>query len=1561
MHKVLSTLRKALFPAAFVLVLILNILIPTLPVYADSIDLYWVGGSGSWSDTAHWSDSSGGAGGHAVPTSTNNVFFDGNSFTVAGQTVAVATAQYSQNVDFTGAGFWTPKLTNSSGSTATNWYVYGSWTWDNGVTFDGTSTSEWRTNDAIVFKAAGTWTAAGGNLVATVDNNPGPGWYLDAGAGNTVTMGDSFRISLYSWTSGTLAINPYTLTIGYYFSGGGQTYDGTVVMDCSNPGVTISPIVGANVFNNLTLTQNDKNDSVTFASNNTVNGTLTMQGTSRTNRLGVVSTSTAQRTITAATVVAQYVDFYYIVGAGAGDWDLSSGAEDTIDFRGNSGITFTYPDSSSRNYYWYGGYLGTGSGTWTWTVNDWSSSYNWGTVSGGATGAARLPPPGSGNNVYFDANSGFNITNHTLSRGGSGDGNLYCKDMDFTGVPYPPFFSGPAGPTYINHNVSGSITWAAGMGTGEYSKGLTLNGTGTMTFNGVTIQGSMFNTVTVNTAGTITMGDDWSFNQVNFNWAAGTLVHNNNTLTFDSTGDDGSYTFTGGGKTWYNFTGTAAATGGNGKTTIAGSNTFNNFSYYSGAVQTGRLWLTAGTTQTVNGTLTFGGNSQVNKLRVESNTNFSTATLAAANNVVSNDVLYQDIIGSDAAKWDISANRNGNLGHNTNITFTVGADQFWVGDAGSWSDLANHWASTTGGAPGSGRIPLPQDTAIFDANSIVNPSLTVTIDMTDLSGIYTVNILNNPTFSKAGTVYVYDDFQLGTCVWSVTTTYFAGSWDTVISTMPGGMTTTMVVNKYGTNHVQAANDYVLNGYMRHLSGEIDMNGLNVTAQYYDNRTLGTTYSRTLLLGSGTFTLNGTAAVTKWDVQNTNYTLSALDSTILLTNSTTNTQTFAGASLTYGNVTQAGTGNYQLTISGSNLFIDLAVDRSQASKTLALTAGTTTTVSHFYFTVWGTTTGVLKSTSTTNANLVKTSGIVWTDYLTINDNTASGGASFYAGTNSTLSDSPGWNLADPTFPDVTTITPASDITDVSATISGSLDTLGDFDLGYIFFKWGDDPTLTIYDTTTELLHTSVDLPHIQNEPLAGLVPLTPYYYQMVVRYNVSSYAYGTIETFTTVAPDLLSVLWFEPNYMISSTTMPDRAISDGTQNGAITFGTNGAGISITFVSGELTVSTNPASNIQQTSATLNGLLSDLGSYTNASVFFQYGLTAPAYGSATAYVTKTTTGAFDANITGLLPNTTYHFRAVAVGTDITVYGLDQTFTTTGTGTPGTNSPDILEIVDAKVVSGYMTAGDQMYLVSYKAIYLAGTPAQPASEYFVIQILNQGAVVGQWSLPDWGYNPVGLYLGTTSALPYGGTYTIKIVGIPAKWPVLPTPAQRVLNPSDWLGTDLTQFDNWVLQTAKSIGDFYDIDLLTYTASGTVLNATGCALFNRNISGMSQVRPQLCSVYATRPSPTPGPGGTSYTDQWNAATNLGPYINGLLQEGATTMSMDQVAFNNLIGVIIWCVIVVILLFALKGSFMAALLAAPVLMGISWAGLLIPTIIVVLAVINVALLAYALLPRGTG
>ena len=98
-----------------------------------------------------------------------------------------------------------------------------------------------------------------------------------------------------------------------------------------------------------------------------------------------------------------------------------------------------------------------------------------------------------------------------------------------------------------------------------------------------------------------------------------------------------------------------------------------------------------------------------------------------------------------------------------------------------------------------------------------------------------------------------------------------------------------------------------------------------------------------------------------------------------------------------------------------------------------------------------------------------------------------------------------------------------------------------------------------------------------------------------------------------------------------------------------------------------VTTNPATFVTNSSATLNGSVNPRGATTT--VNFQYGLTT-SYGSTTAMqtLTGTTTRAIAANISGLTTNTTYHFRIVAHNVHGTSLGADRTFRTlTPTGPP------------------------------------------------------------------------------------------------------------------------------------------------------------------------------------------------------------------------------------------------------------------------------------------------------
>lgn len=90
----------------------------------------------------------------------------------------------------------------------------------------------------------------------------------------------------------------------------------------------------------------------------------------------------------------------------------------------------------------------------------------------------------------------------------------------------------------------------------------------------------------------------------------------------------------------------------------------------------------------------------------------------------------------------------------------------------------------------------------------------------------------------------------------------------------------------------------------------------------------------------------------------------------------------------------------------------------------------------------------------------------------------------------------------------------------------------------------------------------------------------------------------------------------------------------------------------------TVATDAATSVEETTATPNGLLDDDGGEA-CDCGFEWGLDTD-YGTITSTQSKTTGQTFSQAITGLVPNTTYHFRAIATNSAGTSYGADRTFT-------------------------------------------------------------------------------------------------------------------------------------------------------------------------------------------------------------------------------------------------------------------------------------------------------------
>ena len=209
------------------------------------------------------------------------------------------------------------------------------------------------------------------------------------------------------------------------------------------------------------------------------------------------------------------------------------------------------------------------------------------------------------------------------------------------------------------------------------------------------------------------------------------------------------------------------------------------------------------------------------------------------------------------------------------------------------------------------------------------------------------------------------------------------------------------------------------------------------------------------------------------------------------------------------------------------------------------------------------------------------------------------------------------------PPLVNTSPASAITDTSVTLSGFLDSLGWATAVNVYIEYGITAS---YGTTVVAQTSTMTTPGAFSVNLTGLRPGTIYHFAAYIDGGTAGTATGADMTFTTVS------------------------------NGSTP-----------------AVNTNAATSVSYFSATLNGTLTSLGMATSVNVYFNYG-TSTNYGSTIAAQTPTMTasGAFIVNLTGLHPNTTYHFTAYTDGGISGICtGIDMSFKTAATSVPQVNT--------------------------------------------------------------------------------------------------------------------------------------------------------------------------------------------------------------------------------------------------------------------------------------------------
>ncbi len=188
--------------------------------------------------------------------------------------------------------------------------------------------------------------------------------------------------------------------------------------------------------------------------------------------------------------------------------------------------------------------------------------------------------------------------------------------------------------------------------------------------------------------------------------------------------------------------------------------------------------------------------------------------------------------------------------------------------------------------------------------------------------------------------------------------------------------------------------------------------------------------------------------------------------------------------------------------------------------------------------------------------------------------------------------------------------ATDVTPLSATLNGTLSSLGTAPSDNVSFQWGTSSHVYRNETTPQLMSAPGDF----HADLTGLAAGITYYYRAKANGGVHGTDYGDEHAFTT------------------STVPPS-------------------------------VTTNAASHPTTDTAQLNGTLNALGTAATVNVSFLYGTQQGGpYSNSTPPQAMTATGAFQTPVTGLSPFTTYYYRAKADGGIYgTAYGAEMSFTT------------------------------------------------------------------------------------------------------------------------------------------------------------------------------------------------------------------------------------------------------------------------------------------------------------
>ena len=1063
--------------------------------------LYWVGGSGSWTDPAHWSLSSNGPGGECIPTMLDDVFFDSASFTPPNP--AFNTMEFDSTISRCKNLTWNiPYPVNVEQAMNISFpvlLVYGSLKWDKEIS--------WGTSIDVEFLATTT-----GNTI-TCDGNSFPSSIRFSGIGGEWTMMDDLIADSVSHYSGIFRTNGYKMAVVQYTSslntprslflynslielrdasifhiaGSNHTQvSGTSTLRFLEPGRMWIQYITPLAFYHIEFVSGYGNSGFRNAAINTYiktsfNTDCEFEGTFSSNHITLYGNHTYKLTAGMVMKVVDSLEFLSncqkpmfissITDSAACFIEKLSGivqgqrlilkdvytlgaavfnALQSVDLGNNTGWTFV--PHAGNNLYWVNG------------TGKWDDSNHWSFSSGGASGAC-IPTPVD--NVFFDNNS-FLQNADTVKLDIA---NAFCLSMHWNVGAKNPVFRGSAisnlwiyGSLKLDTNMvfsNGALTHFMSTQTGRTIESAGKIFTRAVYFEGHGGEWLLVDSMTVNSKvfhekgtlrfqkNTFSCGSYYSASQnyrmLDMRSAIFRLKVDPQTNSVDFKVQNGDFKLRADSSELISSLGAPQFILGtadslkfwnvyflsNGDNARIESNGINTSFFRRIFSRCGSLFLGPNHFDTLElaGPATFRFSNlipqKIKKLITVSDCNKRISFVSAqppgtglifntTGNLV-NDCDVNNVIIQGGGTF--TAQNSSSQGTTTGwvIVPKPPLNLYWVNGSGNWTN-PYHWSTTSGGA-GNGCIPTAEDNVFFDQNSFIGPSDTVLLNSLGYCHNMTWGgYQSNPLFlSYSATVFIHGsmifDSLMNTKNINVsfqsnntgkTVASFFKPLDQVSFNGAGSWNITRGLNCMSINHVK--------GGVNTLSTRIDANQFLSSGNQ----------ARSLNLGSSICNIKAT-----WILNGQNLTFNSGTSQIFM-NSQQMTFSSAGANLSYFNLNFNGaTSLANLSTNGNNSSFNKVFFEGSAiiigehffdsllfspGNSYQLDIAKSQTIKKYWL-VRGNNCYPINLRSTTlgsQATVLKSGGSVSGDFIHMRDIKASGGATFYAGANSSnTSNNQGW--------------------------------------------------------------------------------------------------------------------------------------------------------------------------------------------------------------------------------------------------------------------------------------------------------------------------------------------------------------------------------------------------------------------------------------------------------------------------------------------------------------------------------------------------------------------------